>query len=56
MDELLGPLRRAADQVGEPLFLELLRWHRAVIGLLQGLGRGSGGEPGSTTDGRSGRT
>lgn len=33
MDELLGPLRRAADQVGEPLFLELLRWHRAVIGL-----------------------
>ncbi len=30
--------------------------HRAVIGLLEGLGRGSGGEPGSATDGRSGRT
>ncbi|MBB1033437.1 hypothetical protein G6031_03410 [Dietzia sp. CQ4] len=33
MDELLGRIRHAADQVGEPLFLELLRWHRAVIGL-----------------------
>lgn len=33
MDELLDPIRRAADQVGEPLFLELLGWHRAVVGL-----------------------
>lgn len=33
MDELLDPIRHAADQVGEGLFLELLRWHRAVAGL-----------------------
>ena len=36
MDELHGPIRQAADQVGETFetfFLELLRWHRAVIGL-----------------------
>lgn len=33
MDELLDPIRQAADQVGEGLFLELLRWHRAVVGL-----------------------
>ena len=33
MDELLDRIRDAADQVGEPLFLELLGWHRAVVGL-----------------------
>lgn len=33
MDELHGPIRQAADQVGETFFLELLRWHRAVTGL-----------------------
>ena len=33
MDELLDRIRRAADQVGEPLFLEILGWHRAVVGL-----------------------
>ena len=33
MDELHGPIRQAADQVGEAFFLELLRWHRAVTGL-----------------------
>ena len=33
MDELLEQIRRAADQAGEGLFLELLRWHRAVVGL-----------------------
>ncbi|WP_354056134.1 hypothetical protein [Dietzia sp. 2505] len=33
MDELLDRIRHAADQVGEGLFLELLRWHRAVAGL-----------------------
>lgn len=33
MGELYGRIRQAADQVGEPLFLELLRWHRAVAGL-----------------------
>lgn len=33
MDELLDPIRHAADQVGEGLFLELLGWHRAVVGL-----------------------
>lgn len=33
MDELLTLIRRAADQVGEGLFLDLLRWHRAVAGL-----------------------
>lgn len=33
MDELHATIRQAADQVGESLFLELLRWHRAVAGL-----------------------
>ena len=33
MDELLDRIRHAADQVGEGLFLEILGWHRAVIGL-----------------------
>ena len=33
MDELLDRIRRAADQVGQPLFLEILGWHRAVVGL-----------------------
>lgn len=33
MDELLALIRHVADQVGERLFLELLRWHRAVAGL-----------------------
>ena len=33
MDELLGPLRRAAEQEGEAQFLELLRWHLVVAGL-----------------------
>jgi hypothetical protein len=33
MDELLDQIRRAADQTGHALFLELLRWHRAVVGL-----------------------
>lgn len=33
MDELLGPLRRAAEQAGEDQFLELLRWHLVVAGL-----------------------
>lgn len=33
MGELLEQIRRAADQAGEGLFLELLRWHRAVVGL-----------------------
>lgn len=33
MDEMLGQIRRTADQVGESMFLELLRWHRAVAGL-----------------------
>ena len=33
MDELLGPLRRAAEQAGEAQFLELLRWHLVVAGL-----------------------
>jgi hypothetical protein len=33
MDELLDRIRRAADQAGEPLFLEILGWHRAVVGL-----------------------
>lgn len=30
MEELLDRIRQAADQVGEGLFLELLRWHRVV--------------------------
>ena len=33
MDELLGPLRRAAEQAGDDQFLELLRWHLVVAGL-----------------------
>lgn len=33
MDELPDRIRQAADQVGERVFLELLRWHRAVVGL-----------------------
>ena len=33
MDELLDPIRQAADQVGESLLLELLGWHRAIVGL-----------------------
>ena len=33
MDELLGPLRRAAEQAGENQFLELLRWQLVVAGL-----------------------
>ena len=33
MTELLEEIRRAAEQVGETDFLELLRWHRAVVGL-----------------------
>jgi len=33
MDELVGPLRRAAEQAGEEQFLELLRWHLVVAGL-----------------------
>lgn len=32
MDELVGPLRRAAEQAGEKHFLELLRWHLVVAG------------------------
>ena len=33
MDELLGPLRRAAEHAGEAQFLELLRWHLVVASL-----------------------
>lgn len=36
MDELLGPLRRAAEQAGDDQFLELLRWHLVVAGLPDG--------------------
>ncbi|MFL0580655.1 hypothetical protein [Dietzia sp. 179-F 9C3 NHS] len=31
--ELQASIRAAAERVGEQHFLELLRWHRAVIGL-----------------------
>lgn len=33
MDELHSRIRQAADKVGEPFFIELMRWHRAVVGL-----------------------
>ena len=33
MDELIGHIRTAAEEVGTEHFLELLRWHRAVVGL-----------------------
>ena len=33
MDELVDQIRTAAEHVGAEHFLELLRWHRAVVGL-----------------------
>lgn len=33
VDELLNRIRRAAGEVGEERFLELLRWHRVVASL-----------------------
>lgn len=33
MTDLTSQIRRAADDLDQDRFLELLRWHRAVVGL-----------------------